>query len=325
MYDYTKNVIFDYTKNLRWSRLKVGILVSAALVIIFLVVIFASNIGGLFANNIIVYSNFSDIKGLKDGAPVRLSGVQIGSVKGIYFQSAGAVRVAMSIKEDYLRFLTKDSVAAVSTMGILGDKFIELSAGTDGRLPPGGVIAGTTSLDIQKIAGSGNAVIAKLGTVVERLDHILYLIENGNGSASKFIKDPSLYDNLNASTKRLADILDSINSGRGSLGRIVKDDTLYSELEASARDLRQFTLSLKNSDGTLKKLVADKSLYENLDASSKKLSSILDRLDKGEGTLGGLTKNGRVSKDLEQTISDLKALIEDIKQHPKKYLKISLF
>jgi len=291
MYDYTKNVIFDYTKNLKWSKLRVGILGTAALFIIFLIVIFATNVGSLFERTTTIYSDFSDIKGLKPGAPVRLSGVQIGSVKGVHFKSAGAVRVSMSIKEDYLRLLAKDSVAAVNTMGILGDKYIELSAGTNGRLPPGGIIAGTTPFDIQTLAGSGNTAIAKLGEVAEKLDHILSLIEGGNGSASKFIKDPSLYNNLNASTKGLTEILGSLNK----------------------------------SNGTLNKLIVNKSLYENLDASSKKLSSILDRLDKGEGTLGGLTKDGRVSRELEQSISDLRALIKDIKEHPKKYLKISIF
>lgn len=291
MYDYTKNVVSDYTKNLMWSRLRVGILVSAAIFIIFLVVIFASNIGSLFERTTIIYSDFSDVKGLKTGAPVRLSGVQIGSVKDIHFKGAGVVRVAMSIKEDNLRLLTRDSTAAVNTIGLLGDKYVELSAGTDGRLSPGGVIAGTTPFDIQKLAGSGGAVIAKLEGVAGRLERILYLVENGNGSASKFIKDPSLYNNLNDSTKKLAEILDSINRGEGNAGRMVKDD----------------------------------SLYKNLDASSKKLNAILERLDKGEGALGGLTKDGRVSRELEQTIHDLKELVEDIKKNPKKYLKISIF
>jgi len=317
--------MYDYAKNLRWSGLRVGLLVSSALVVIFLAVIFASNIEGLFASRITIYTDFTDIKGLKTGAPVRLSGVQIGSVQDIHFESPRAIRVAISIKEDYLHLLTRDSTAAVNTMGILGDKYIELSAGTEGRLPQGGVIAGTTPLDFQAIAGSGNAAITKLGAVAEQLGRILYLVESGNGSASKFIKDPSLYDNLNNSAKRLADILDSINRGHGTLGRIVKDETLYSELEASAKDIRQFALTLKNSNGTLNKLVSDKSLYENLDASSKKLNAILERLDKGEGTLGGLTKDGRVSRELEQTITALRELIEDVKKNPKKYLNISVF
>ena len=117
-------------------------------------------------------------------------------------------------------------------------------------------------------------------------------MENEKGRFSRFIKDPALYDNLNASSKRLAAILDSVAKGRGTLGR----------------------------------LIADKSLYENLDSSSKKLSAVLDRLEKGEGALGGLTmKNGQTTREMEQTINALQSLIEDIKKHPKKYLKISIF
>jgi phospholipid/cholesterol/gamma-HCH transport system substrate-binding protein len=282
--------MYDYTKNLRWSGLRVGIVVSLSLVTIFFVVIFASNLGDLVAPKATIYADFADVKGLKTGAPVWLSGVQVGSVKGIDFKGAGAVRVAISVNKDYLRFIRRDSVATVNTMGILGDKYLDLSPGSERALRSGEVIPGTLPPDLQKIAGAGGAAITKLGEIEQRLEHVTYLIENGGGSASKFIKDPALYDNLNASSKRLSAILESVDEGRGTLGKLVRDDALYAELKASAGDLRKFTLSLRNSTGTLNRLIADKSLYENLDSSTKKLSAILDSSKKARGLWEGSQK-----------------------------------
>lgn len=351
--------MYDYTKNLRWSRLRVGILVSGALVLIFLTAMFASNITELFVRKVTIYSDFTDVRGLKTGAPVELSGVEIGNVKKIFFESTGAVRVAMTIRRDYLRFIRTDSVVTVKTLGLLGDKYLELSAGTEGELGPGGAIAGMSPSGLQEITGVSSTVISKLGELAVRLEHITALIEKGEGSASLFIRNPALYNNLNLSAERLAAITASIEKGQGTLGRLLRDDSLYTELKASAGEFRGFAMSLSNSDGTLNKLIKDrtlydrflsaansldnfstrlekangtldrliedKSVYDNLNTSTRELSVVLGRLEKGEGTLGGLTENGHLSGDLEQTIKDLKALIEDIKKNPGKYFKVSIF
>ena len=154
--------MFDYSENLRWARYKVGLIASAALVIISLVVIFAANIGNLFAHKVDIYADFTDVEGLKKGAPAWLSGVQIGSVKNIRFRRPGAIRVEIEIESDDLRFIRRDSVATVNTMGILGDKYLEISPGADGALHPGAVIAGASPPGLQQIEGAGRGAIAKL-------------------------------------------------------------------------------------------------------------------------------------------------------------------
>jgi len=73
-------------------------------------------------------------------------------------------------------------------------------------------------------------------------------------------------------------------------------------------------------------------LYDTLNKASSQLSSILEGIEKGKGMVGALTKNEELPKDLQDTLVELKklsteieALAKDIKDHPKKYFKFSLF
>lgn len=353
--------MYDYSRNLKWSRLRVGIIVSAVLVILFLMVTFATNLGTLFTRKTTIYADFTDVRGLKVQAPVMLSGVEIGNVARIHFQPIGIVRVSLSLDTPYLRFLKKDSQAQVNTLGLLGDKYLLLTRGTAhaGELSAGEVITGSAPPGLQGIAESGTTVLAKLSNLEQSLEHLISLIESGGGSAAKFINNPQLFDNINDSLRQLAAILDAVERGRGTLGSLVKDDALYRDLKDSAQEFRKFAMTLRTthgslnllvkdralydtflsaataldnlttklegSKGTLARLIEDKSLYETVNKGAQQLAVILDRLEKGEGALGGLTENGRLSRDLEQTINNLNALIEDIKAHPKKYFQFSIF
>jgi hypothetical protein len=79
-------------------------------------------------------------------------------------------------------------------------------------------------------------------------------------------------------------------------------------------------------------LVEDAELYENLNRGSKELASVLERIDKGEGLAGAFVRNEELSRELSDALLEFKklsveleAFVKDIKEHPKKYLKLSIF
>jgi phospholipid/cholesterol/gamma-HCH transport system substrate-binding protein len=82
---------------------------------------------------------------------------------------------------------------------------------------------------------------------------------------------------------------------------------------------------LNEGQGTLKRIIEDPALYENLNRDLKEISSILERIDKGEGLAGALIRDKELTRELKGTIAELKELLKDIKDHPGKYLKFSLF
>ena len=70
-------------KQLKWSQLKVGLTVLAASVTLGVLIFLMSGTGGLFTTKIQLKSYFDNANGLREGAPVRLAGVDIGNVTKI--------------------------------------------------------------------------------------------------------------------------------------------------------------------------------------------------------------------------------------------------
>jgi len=353
--------MYDYVKQQTWAKLKVGIVIIIAAGIVLLTIIFAGNIEKLFAPKANIYATFTDIKGLREGSPVWFSGVEIGSVKSINFTTGRDIRTEISISAESLKFLKQDSQANILTLGLLGDKYVELTPGSRDAavLQPGGTIIGQTTIEFQDIVRTGQESIAKISDFVNILEAILKKIESGEGTLSRLLNDPSVYDNLKDTTGELTIMLRKMESGTGTIGRLVNDETLYQDISSSVKDINLFARSLRDSKGTLNKLIndpslydrfqhasenlddftqklssskgtinrlmEDESLYKNVNSASEKLASLLTRIDRGEGLAGQLVKDDELSEELKTTLTELNALIKDIKENPGRYFKFSVF
>ena len=353
--------MYDYVKHLRWAKLKVGVVFTAAFFVLFAAVMFAGNIEKFFIPHVKIQAVFDDAKGLREGAPVWFSGVEIGSVKSIKFTSDHKILTSVSIASDALTYLKKDSRASILTLGLLGDKYVELSAGTENvdTLDPGDTIYGVSHIEIQDIVENSQKSIARLSDFINMLEEILVKIDKGGGTISKFIKDPSVYDNLKETTGELSKLDSSIERGEGSVGRFLKDDELYGNISSSVHDVKVFAESIRTSDGTLNRfiddpalyerflkasesldafahrlesskgtinrLIEDESLYQNANEVSQRLNGLLERVDRGEGLMGSLLRDDELSQELKSTLTELNLLMKDIKEHPGRYFKFSFF
>jgi phospholipid/cholesterol/gamma-HCH transport system substrate-binding protein len=89
---------------------------------------------------------------------------------------------------------------------------------------------------------------------------------------------------------------------------------------------------MNESSGTLRKMIEDPALYDKLltatasvEEFSGKLNAILEKIDKGEGVAGTLVQDKELSKELKETVAEIRDLLKDIKEDPKKYFKFSIF
>src|SRR4029077_16778907 len=119
---------------------------------------------------------YSNVKGLKQGAPVWLAGVEVGNVRRIKFptgnQTAG-IRVIMEIDTAMRNMIKTDSVATIRTQGLLGDQYIEIDLGSPSAppLPSGTALQGALPVDLKElVAGSS-----------ETLEDISRFLKNVNG------------------------------------------------------------------------------------------------------------------------------------------------
>ncbi|MBC8412796.1 MAG: MCE family protein [Nitrospira sp.] len=353
--------MYDYRKELRWTKLRVGLVITVALLVVFFAVMFAGNIGKLFSPKVKIYAEFEDIKGMRKGAPVWFSGVEIGSVAAINFSYYQKIQAEMHINAETMQFLRKDSKANILTLGLLGDKYLELTAGSGAsdKLAAGDMIFGTTNIEIQDVVETSQKSIAKISDFVSLLADILTRVEKGEGTISKFIKDPSVYDNLNNTVNELSVMVSNLNKGKGTAGKLVSDEALYADMSEAVRDVGLFAARLKESEGTMNKfindpllyerfqnavgnldsfaqkivssrgtvnkLIEDESLYVNMNSASERLDNILGKVDRGEGLVGSMVQDGELANELKSTLKELNVLISDLKENPSRYLKFSLF
>src|ERR1035438_6274243 len=118
-------------KQLKWSQLRVGLTVLFASATLAVLIFVMSGTGGWFTSKITLRSFFDNASGLREGAPVRLAGGDIGNVTGIRIvqgKPTTPVEVTMKVNTKYSFNLRKDSVTLMSTAGILGETYVDVDS-----------------------------------------------------------------------------------------------------------------------------------------------------------------------------------------------------
>ncbi|MDI6891147.1 MAG: MlaD family protein [Thermodesulfovibrionales bacterium] len=319
--------MFNIKKQLLWSKLKVGLVITLALLTLFIAVFFAGSIERILSPKADLKAQIQNVKGLRRGAPVWVSGIEVGSVKSIDLHPVYGTIVTLSIDRNALGFLKKDAEASVLTMGLLGDKYIELSNGTQGAEPikPEDMIKGATQFELKDVMEASTSSIEKIAGFIGKLENLVTKIEKGEGTIPKFLTDPSIYENLRETTKTLSLVLKDIESGQGTINMLLEDPSLYNKLLATSSSIEELSKKIKESSGTLNKLIEDPELYENLNKASQQLSSILEKIEAGEGIAGDLIADRKFASDLKDTVMEIRELTKDIRENPRKYFKFSLF
>jgi phospholipid/cholesterol/gamma-HCH transport system substrate-binding protein len=283
-----------------------------------------------------------------------LEGVTAGTVEGYEFESGDlekGVRIKMRIFKKYQNRIRTDSIAKLRSLGLLGDKYIEITQGTpNGRvLEEGEVITGAPPLDLDELIAKGTHTFDNLSSTVDNIKAITQGIIEGEGTVGRLMRDDSLYRNANELTRRL-------HEGKGSLASFINDATLYRELSTTAANLRKVSTRLEQGEGAAGKLLANKEVGDSLQSSILKLEGVLARMEKGEGTLGKLSSDpalynnlnkvtanlgpitdqiakgeGTVGKLLHDKqlydnanvlFSEMSLLVKEVRKDPKKYLRI---
>ena len=225
-------------KQLKWSQLRVGLTVLFASITLAVLIFVMSGTGGWFSRKITVRSYFDNAGGLREGAPVRLAGVDIGNVSTVRIvpgKPMTPVEVTMKVNTKYSFNLRKDSVTLLSTAGILGETYVDVdSQGAQGpEARDGDTLAARDQPDIQDVVRASQGTLQNIDTLLKRVDRIVAFIESGQGSIGKVIYDPALYNQLNSTVAEFKGIVDDIQSGKGSLGPLLTSDEAYKKAMAA--------------------------------------------------------------------------------------------
>ena len=246
-------------------------------------------------------AHFENVQGLIEGAPVRLVGKDVGTVETVTFGPIDGelppVRVGLMVDQDIQDRIRTDSTATIATIGLLGDKYIEISMGTAASEPlgDGAELLSTTPLDI-------SAVVAK-GTIA--LDRVAELAGNVNGVVAEFASGMGAA-RLTESADAMSEIVREVRTGNGLLHALIYDPYEGEGVESISRSLATFEdilVQVAEGDGILHALIYespdDQDLVMQAVEAGARLNSILARVDRGEGTLGLMLSDPTLYEDLK--------------------------
>ncbi len=300
----------------RWSQLKVGVLVIVALAALTaLISLMSGSSGGIFSRHIMVHSFFKNASGLKPGAPVNLQGVTIGSVKKIIIvpgRKLTPVEVIMSLGLNYKAALHQDTTASLATAGVLGDTFVDLDSAhaTGPPLQNGDEVPTLESPSLADVIKSSQSTIAQVNVILAKVNTMADALGTSKGSLGKFINNPDLYNNAVGTLHQLQGTITTINKGQGTLGKLIKDDTLYNHLNDTVLRLQNIVDQIDAGKGTVGKLVKDPSLYNNVNRTAQNANQLIAQINQGKGTIGMLAKDEAFRNKVSLTVSDLHLMLE---------------
>jgi len=308
---------------------KVGAFVLAGLIVAGIVIFMIGQEKRLFDSKVTFHTSFSDVQGLKAGAPVRLGGVDIGTVARVaHGDDAADNRLYVElhvVKREAVR-VRQDTIAEVSNKGLLGDKMIELSSGspTSAALPPDAAIRGQDPTDF------GN-LFAQVGTMTKHADQILSNLE----ITSKALADTQLHDEVRESIHAVTVLLKQAADGRGYVHRLLTDpaeadrlshllttvDRTASALDGTLGEAHKTMARINTGPGLVHEvLYGEKSsdAVANFGSAAGELAMTLRGIRDGNGLAHGIIYGGdessqQVTQNLGAATADMRDIIAGLK------------
>jgi phospholipid/cholesterol/gamma-HCH transport system substrate-binding protein len=285
----------------RRLSLIVGAFVVVTLVVAGFVLLTLGSGSGLLRPRYRVVSYFENVQGLVAGAPVRLAGKDVGTVEFVTFAPLEGdlppVRVVVQIDASVRERIRSDSVASIGTIGLLGDKYVEISMGTiSGRvLQEGDEIVSMSPVDLNVAVVRGTEAIDNIASLTENVNRVLE--EFGASMGGRKIAE---------SFTALSEIVQEVQTGDSLLHSLIYDDYEGGGVESIERSLvilEGILGEVAAGSGLLHTLVYEPTseqgvVLEVLEAGAR-LNNILSKIDSGEGTLGRLLNDPTVYEDLK--------------------------
>jgi phospholipid/cholesterol/gamma-HCH transport system substrate-binding protein len=351
-------------KEIQWSQLRVGALVLAAVAVLVLLILLTSSAsGGIFSHKLKLRTYFDNAAGIKNGAPVTLEGVTIGSVVRIRVVPERAptpVEITMRISGEFTKYLHTDSTTSIAQAGVLGDSYVDITSvkATGPEPAENAELRSTLAPSIQSVISSSQTTIDEVHRLMVNTNKLMDSLNSKRGTLGGLINDPAFYAKINRVTDNLEKMTHAISEGQGTLGKLVNDDTLYNRANSVVDNLQKVSADLQEGQGTAGKLLKDDTLYKNLnsavananlllsdinagkgglgklskdpafaqklDDTVTRLDNVLTAIDEGKGTIGQLVQNRSLYDHTDQTMDQAQQLIKAIREDPKKYFVIRL-
>jgi phospholipid/cholesterol/gamma-HCH transport system substrate-binding protein len=227
----------------RGSELKVGIFVFVALAIGVTLVFAIGSQQNLFTSKTSYKALFIDVGGLREGSPVRIAGVSVGTVTRIDLDKSGKILVTFGISANATRLIRKGSIASIASKGMLGDQLLEITVGKGTPIPAYGFIPTVESGALSKYLQQAGRVLTDAEVTAQNIRTV-----------TEVLADPHFGQDIRDAARHLTTVLERASSGQGTVNRLLADQQLADSLEESIHNLQSTSEQLVVTAGNVREI-----------------------------------------------------------------------
>lgn len=311
-----------------WDQLKVGVVILAALGILAIAIYKLGQAANLFHHRYELIAYLPNANGLVTGGTVLLAGQFAGTIKSIDFlpvdnDTTRNLKLRLAIDASLRDQIRSDSKAQVRTLGLLGDKVIDISIGTPryGALRDGDTIAVSPSLDYEAVLAQAAGAVNDMVGLTHDLRDLTNGILHGQGTVGQLVTNRALYDQFVTTISRTNAMLSRLQNPNGTFARLLDDPTLYNRFVGMVGSADSLVISLNDKNGTIGKLLRDDSLYTHLVNMAQAGDALLKTMSSGQGPIPRLLNDPTLYDRLNKLTTDLGALLDDVRKDPHRYMR----
>jgi phospholipid/cholesterol/gamma-HCH transport system substrate-binding protein len=272
------------------------------------------------------------------------------------------IEVVLRVDRSFQRDILTDSVASLVTEGLLGNRYVNVSRGFTGvPLKEGQELPGAEEKAMKEVVERSADVLGNLQALSENVQDLIAGVRRGEGTIGKLLTDDQAYRHLNNVLAKGDEMLGNIQAGQGTLGKIVVSDEMYAKVDKGIDNINAILADVRAQKGTIGKLLYDPTLYDQAKQALTNGNAMISDVRAGKGSLGKLATDDALYNKLRDTSTnladataklndntttagklfsdpklydnlagltgDMRLLIGDFRQNPKKFLhiKVSVF
>lgn len=283
-----------------------------------------------FKKGIEVHSVYTKTGGITKSQKVTINGFAIGKVidVSLHPDNSGKIIVKFNIDTDYP--IASNTVAEIRSSDLLGAKEIALVLGDGAAMVENGdtlkssleeSISETINKEVLPVKLKAEELLASIDTAISIFTGFL------GGDIETDFKES--FSSVNKSLTNLGEITEKINiyleENNDAIGSATKNiEKMTITLDENRDELNRVFNNIANISDTIAQANAGEAV-RSLSSTSIRLDKIVKSLENGEGTLGKLVSSDSLYFDIDRTVNSLDKLLLDIREHPKRYVELSIF
>jgi phospholipid/cholesterol/gamma-HCH transport system substrate-binding protein len=289
----------------RATETVVGLFVLATLGLLFAVVALIGGRQKIFEERYEITGIFESVGGLQTGAEVHLAGISVGYVRAVGFSPSNKVEVVMSISREQMNRIRGDSVASIRTAGLMGDRYVEITVGSDGKpvINSGGTIKTSEPFELNEVIEQVRPTLGNIENAARNISILTDQLADPSG------KVPTILENIKVLTT-------DAREGKGTFGALLTRDDIYVKtnsvldtVQETADNLKVVSEDARNASARLP------GMMDGAEAAIDGFTEFSTQATEAAKGIGEIVDSGKeVMDDAKAAAANLRAASEEVKE-----------